>query len=170
MISGSVFVHPHHGELGVYIIQPHPVHELTHYASRSGKRHGSSGAGCAMDLSSVATLSSEEQQEAIENHVAKESRRAVDQAMAAAEEHANATLAQEEAERNENTQARGKEPRSSDNSYTTNLGQVVAKAFQGFQEQAGSTNQAGAFRVSSCLLYTSPSPRDQRGARMPSSA
>ena len=24
--------------------------------------------------------------------------------------------------------------------------------------------------VSSCLLYTSPSPRDQRGSRMPSSA
>ena len=101
-----------------------------------------------MDLSAFATLSIQQQQEAIENHVAKESRWAVDQAMAAAEEHANATLAQEEAERNENTQARGKEPRSSDNSYTTNLGQLVAKAFQGFQEQAGSTNQAGAFRVS----------------------
>ena len=25
-------------------------------------------------------------------------------------------------------------------------------------------------RVQSCLLYTSPSPRDQRGSRMPSSA
>ena len=25
-------------------------------------------------------------------------------------------------------------------------------------------------RVKSCLLYTSPSPRDQRGSRMPSSA
>ena len=25
-------------------------------------------------------------------------------------------------------------------------------------------------RISSCLLYTSPSPRDQRGSRMPSSA
>ena len=25
-------------------------------------------------------------------------------------------------------------------------------------------------KLSSCLLYTSPSPRDQRGARMPSSA
>ena len=27
-----------------------------------------------------------------------------------------------------------------------------------------------ASNVSSCLLYTSPSPRDQRGSRMPSSA
>ena len=26
------------------------------------------------------------------------------------------------------------------------------------------------FRIYSCLLYTSPSPRDQRGSRMPSSA
>ena len=29
--------------------------------------------------------------------------------------------------------------------------------------------QAGA-KVGTCLLYTSPSPRDQRGSRMPSSA
>ena len=28
----------------------------------------------------------------------------------------------------------------------------------------------GMDRASSCLLYTSPSPRDQRGSRMPSSA
>ena len=28
----------------------------------------------------------------------------------------------------------------------------------------------GADEVASCLLYTSPSPRDQRGSRMPSSA
>ena len=30
--------------------------------------------------------------------------------------------------------------------------------------------KTGATRVDSCLLYTSPSPRDQRGSRMPSSA
>ena len=29
---------------------------------------------------------------------------------------------------------------------------------------------AGVNRISLCLLYTSPSPRDQRGSRMPSSA
>ena len=28
----------------------------------------------------------------------------------------------------------------------------------------------GAYRFCGCLLYTSPSPRDQRGSRMPSSA
>ena len=46
-----------------------------------------------------------------------------------------------------------------------------------------STNSGGSFKalketdgtsvsytVSACLLYTSPSPRDQRGSRMPSSA
>ena len=47
-----------------------------------------------MDLSSFAALSIEKKQVTIENHVAKESRRAVDQAMAAAKEHANATRAQ----------------------------------------------------------------------------
>ena len=34
-------------------------------------------------------------------------------------------------------------------------------------------NDSGQFKISvfgSCLLYTSPSPRDQRGSRMPSSA
>ena len=29
---------------------------------------------------------------------------------------------------------------------------------------------AGRLMLKSCLLYTSPSPRDQRGSRMPSSA
>ena len=29
---------------------------------------------------------------------------------------------------------------------------------------------ANGFRIGTCLLYTSPSPRDQRGSRMPSSA
>ena len=31
-------------------------------------------------------------------------------------------------------------------------------------------SRLGLFGVSGCLLYTSPSPRDQRGSRMPSSA
>ena len=31
-------------------------------------------------------------------------------------------------------------------------------------------NDVGRLRLISCLLYTSPSPRDQRGSRMPSSA
>ena len=32
------------------------------------------------------------------------------------------------------------------------------------------TKRFGGLPLSSCLLYTSPSPRDQRGSRMPSSA
>ena len=31
-------------------------------------------------------------------------------------------------------------------------------------------NNNGEYGVYTCLLYTSPSPRDQRGSRMPSSA
>ena len=34
----------------------------------------------------------------------------------------------------------------------------------------GSAAGAGSADTSPCLLYTSPSPRDQRGSRMPSSA
>ena len=30
--------------------------------------------------------------------------------------------------------------------------------------------QKSSFKIMTCLLYTSPSPRDQRGSRMPSSA
>ena len=38
-------------------------------------------------------------------------------------------------------------------------------------EQAAVAEDAGAVAVMAlCLLYTSPSPRDQRGSRMPSSA
>ena len=37
----------------------------------------------------------------------------------------------------------------------------------GFEEETGA---ASAPPVYACLLYTSPSPRDQRGSRMPSSA
>ena len=35
---------------------------------------------------------------------------------------------------------------------------------------ATNEEQLRAFMVNVCLLYTSPSPRDQRGSRMPSSA
>ena len=34
----------------------------------------------------------------------------------------------------------------------------------------GGLKSMKAFTFSGCLLYTSPSPRDQRGSRMPSSA
>ena len=87
-----------------------------------------------MDIFSFAMLSIEEQQQAVEKHVTKEKRRAVDQAMAPAEEHANATRAQEEAERKEHTQAQDKEPRSSDNSSTIDPVQELAKSIQVFQQ------------------------------------
>ena len=38
----------------------------------------------------------------------------------------------------------------------------------GAQQAANEINEAGG--INGCLLYTSPSPRDQRGSRMPSSA
>ena len=37
-------------------------------------------------------------------------------------------------------------------------------------EVKGFGRQKGHTELYSCLLYTSPSPRDQRGSRMPSSA
>ena len=40
----------------------------------------------------------------------------------------------------------------------------------GFLEGEDSLATLNAFKDMGCLLYTSPSPRDQRGSRMPSSA
>ena len=42
---------------------------------------------------------------------------------------------------------------------------TVERRAQSLQDYAGT-----AAAISGCLLYTSPSPRDQRGSRMPSSA
>ena len=51
---------------------------------------------------------------------------------------------------------------------------VDAVAHVEINEAQGSTpRETGAWMLvseASCLLYTSPSPRDQRGSRMPSSA
>ena len=41
---------------------------------------------------------------------------------------------------------------------------------QGFQAMAMAQQAAAMQQLQHCLLYTSPSPRDQRGSRMPSSA
>ena len=46
----------------------------------------------------------------------------------------------------------------------TQLANKVGVTFQQIQKYERGTNRIG------CLLYTSPSPRDQRGSRMPSSA
>ena len=44
--------------------------------------------------------------------------------------------------------------------------------FDNFSDGGGAINANGDFfaTYTVCLLYTSPSPRDQRGSRMPSSA
>ena len=48
---------------------------------------------------------------------------------------------------------------------------IGAFAFsQGLEAAIDSGHVAGAVALETCLLYTSPSPRDQRGSRMPSSA
>ena len=48
--------------------------------------------------------------------------------------------------------------------------QVIDLAGQVADAAGGSPVREAARDVVSCLLYTSPSPRDQRGSRMPSSA
>ena len=75
----------------------------------------------------------------------------------------------------------------SDDSYIYQLSLVVATATVSFwissatQQQTPQTNSTATGTVAAgqqrprapttpCLLYTSPSPRDQRGSRMPSSA
>ena len=47
-------------------------------------------------------------------------------------------------------------------------GSVQASAFK--VEETGECGTGSTWQVGDCLLYTSPSPRDQRGSRMPSSA
>ena len=56
------------------------------------------------------------------------------------------------------------------------LFQSAAKTKKAEQEKAAATKVDSPYaaiangKVDVCLLYTSPSPRDQRGSRMPSSA
>ena len=49
--------------------------------------------------------------------------------------------------------------------YVGLLGEAIEVA-----RNRGPSAKSGSSRVIACLLYTSPSPRDQRGARMPASA
>ena len=46
----------------------------------------------------------------------------------------------------------------------------AAGTVEGAKRAAKDLIDHGASHLVSCLLYTSPSPRDQRGSRMPSSA
>ena len=47
---------------------------------------------------------------------------------------------------------------------------VVALQAQSDSLQSENLSYEKALQIERCLLYTSPSPRDQRGSRMPSSA
>ena len=55
--------------------------------------------------------------------------------------------------------------------FTLNSGTYALSALGGFDNPALSgLTFTGTTFLQDCLLYTSPSPRDQRGSRMPSSA
>ena len=55
--------------------------------------------------------------------------------------------------------------------HVTRAGSVDAvETFEDSRLLLWSDSDAGVDHADDCLLYTSPSPRDQRGSRMPSSA
>ena len=54
--------------------------------------------------------------------------------------------------------------------YADNLLGCDAHDAPAWVRAAAAADDAGAAAACCCLLYTSPSPRDQRGSRMPSSA
>ena len=100
------------------------------------------------DLSSFSTLSIEQQDAAIQDHVDRK----IAAAAAAAQEEAFVTHAIEEANK-ERAQAQDKEPRSShDSSYAYPIVEGIASALQGVQvqqqQQAAANSKAGAFSIS----------------------
>ena len=55
--------------------------------------------------------------------------------------------------------------------HCSNLGLTIAKMHNASEKlNIKRENELGFDKLGICLLYTSPSPRDQRGSRMPSSA
>ena len=52
------------------------------------------------------------------------------------------------------------------------FGSLIQELFQFgvYKGSQGKVTRQATFVLLACLLYTSPSPRDQRGSRMPSSA
>ena len=62
----------------------------------------------------------------------------------------------------------GSEPTSNDNPVTYKEAFPAAK--EGDSDKLLAMIEAEENVLNICLLYTSPSPRDQRGSRMPSSA
>ena len=53
---------------------------------------------------------------------------------------------------------------------TSPLDALLAEADRALRVLSGSASAGRPNPATACLLYTSPSPRDQRGSRMPSSA
>ena len=47
---------------------------------------------------------------------------------------------------------------------------VIGEIYSRFEKAGLNVVASRMMHLSDCLLYTSPSPRDQRGSRMPSSA
>ena len=56
------------------------------------------------------------------------------------------------------------------NSLSDRLAQCYSGAVYDVLRERGMTDTILPHAIKGCLLYTSPSPRDQRGSRMPSSA
>ena len=48
--------------------------------------------------------------------------------------------------------------------------QAAQKAAQKVKQKGGAIVKSAAGKITNCLIYTSPSPRDQSGSRIPSSA
>lgn len=108
-----------------------------------------------MELSSFSTLSVEDQRQAIEDLVIESNRKNAQEHLglgqAVCKEHATATLAQEEAEREENTQAQDEEPKSFETSTRADLVQVLVKKIFRLQQQAASSCEE-AERVGRVLI------------------
>ena len=64
--------------------------------------------------------------------------------------------------------AAGFEPRTANRHFRITANGLAVPS--GFFDSSGASPITSSFDLYTCLLYTSPSPRDQRGSRMPSSA
>ena len=61
-------------------------------------------------------------------------------------------------------------PSTSNNSTVPSRSSEKSNASEVSASTKSTENEQASFDLTGCLLYTSPSPRDQRGSRMPSSA
>ena len=82
-------------------------------------------------------------------------------------------LGQMERERQRQANARAKEQARQEREHQKRLRAYERELIQAEKQaerEAIMATTAAAMQRAACLLYTSPSPRDQRGSRMPSSA